>query len=120
MIRICGNKIIVPRGDTGTFTMPVIGYSTEGDLAIFSVLDKLTRKTVLEKTYDASNKHLTIFIEHEDTINLEPGEYYWDLKVYKNPQYDEEDNLIGGMEINSYYSAYRLPLFLIKEAAQDV
>lgn len=120
MIRVCGTKIIVPRGDTGIFTLPVVGISTPGDLAIFSVYDKLTRNTVLEKFFDASENFITIFIEHQDTVDLEPGKYVWDLKIYKNPIYDEEENLIGAMEINSYYSAFHLPLFLVKEATQNV
>lgn len=120
MIRICGSKIILPKGDTGSFTMPVKGVLTPGDLALFSVYNSLTRETVIEKTFDASEAFVTIFIEHQDTINLEAGKYFWDLKIYKNPQYDEEENLTGAMEINSYYSAFHLPVFLIKEAAHNV
>ena len=55
MIRIIGTRLIVPKGDTGFFMLPVRGIRSEGDVAVFSVKDSLTRNTIIEKIVDASN-----------------------------------------------------------------
>ena len=49
MIRLIGRRLIIPRGDTGTFTIPTHGEVGEGDIAILSIYDPLTHKTVCEK-----------------------------------------------------------------------
>ena len=112
MIRVRFRTIIIPRGDTGFISFPNVGPAWDGDVAVFSLLDKMTRKTVLEKNIDASDT--------EDTKDLEAKTYYWDIKVYKHPSYDEDNNLIGAHEINSFYSAFKLPECIIKEVAQNV
>ena len=55
----------------------------------------------------------------KDTIDLEPKTYYWDVKIYRHPRYDEDNNLIGANEVNSFYSAYELPECIIKEVAKN-
>ena len=119
MIRIIGTRVIVPKGDTGFFMLPVRGIRSEGDVAVFSVKDFLTRKTIIEKIVDASNTHIVIELEHEDTANIEAGKYTWDLKIYRHPEYDEDGILIDAMEIDSYYSAFKQPLLIIKEVAKS-
>lgn len=118
MIRIVGNRLIVPRGDTGIFTIPVIGFPSEGDVAVFSVRDNLTQETLIEKIIDAYSSHLVIHFEHEDTANIPAGKYTWGLKIYRNPQYDEDGVLIDAVEVDSYYSAYSQPQFIVKEVAK--
>ena len=119
MIRIIGTRLLVPRGDTGFFTLPTRGLESEGDVAVFSVKDPLTRTTIIEKIIDASQPFLVIELEHEDTANLEAGNYNWDLKIYRRPEYDEDGILIDAMEIDSYYSAFKQPLLIIKEVAKN-
>ena len=41
MIRIRFRTIIIPRGDTGFITFPNDGPARDGDIAIFSIYDKL-------------------------------------------------------------------------------
>lgn len=120
MIRLCNSRLIIPKGDTGFFSLPTEGVRKTGDIAIFSVYDKLTQETVLEKIVDASDESISFFITHDDTAQLEAKKYYWDIKLYKEPQYNEDGDLIGAEEINSYYSAWRLPECIIKEVAQNV
>ena len=120
MIRLIQRRLIIPRGDTGSFSIPTIGAVEGGDVAVFSIYDFLTHKTVFEKIVPATPDILTISFTHEETVNLIPSKYLWDIKLYKNPQYDEENLLIGGDEINSYYAAFSLPVCEIREVAENV
>ena len=58
MIRIIGRRLIIPKGDTGFFSLPNCALYQEGDVAVFSVKDKLTRKTIIEKIIDLSLIHI--------------------------------------------------------------
>ena len=120
MIRLIQRRLIIPRGDTGSFSIPTQGSVEEGDIAVFSIYDPMTRTTVFEKEIPATEEILTIPFTHNDTVNLQPKKYVWDIKIYKNPQRDEDSLLIGGDEINSYYAAFSLPVCEIREVAQDV
>lgn len=123
MIRLIGRRLIIPRGDTGSFTIPTQGAVESGDIAIFSIYDPLTQKTVCEKIINATEETLEFLFAHEDTVEIEPSErYQWDIKIYRNPQYDENDNLIGGEAIDSYYAAFgkEMPKCVIKQVAQRV
>jgi hypothetical protein len=120
MIRLIQRRLIIPRGDTGSFTIPTQGTVGNGDIAVFSIYDPMTQKTVFEKEVPATAETLEIPFTHKDTVGITPKKYLWDIKIYKNPQYDEEGLLIGGDEINSYYAAFSLPVCEIKEVAQDV
>jgi len=42
MIRLVRRALIIPQGDTGTFTIPTLGEVEEGDIAILSIYDTLT------------------------------------------------------------------------------
>ena len=119
MIRMIGKRLLVPKGDTGLFYLPNKTFFSNEDIAIFSVKDKLTGVTVIEKYIDATTSFLVIELTHEDTCNLSPGKYFWDIKIYHRPEYDEEGKIIDAYEIDSYYSAYEQPLLIIKEVAKQ-
>lgn len=120
MIRLIGRRLIIPRGDTGSFSIPTIGTVGELDIAIFGIFDPLTHQTVLTKKFTATSPTLTISLNSEDTADLEPRKYNWDICIYKSPIYDGENELIGAAEINSYYSAFKLPVCEITEVARDI
>ena len=120
MIRLIQRRLIIPRGDTGSFTIPTLGTVEAGDVAVFSIFDPMTQSTVKEIIVPATEETITIPFTHEDTVNLTPKKYLWDIKIYKNPQYDEENLLVNGSEINSYYAAFSLPICEIREVAQNV
>lgn len=123
MIRLIQRRLIIPRGDTGEFTIPTAGTVEQGDIAIFSIYDPLLQKTVCQKQIDATNETLKFIFEHTDTVNIEPSDRYeWDIKIYRQPIYDENNKLIGGSSIDSYYSAFgdKMPKCVIKQVAQDV
>ena len=122
MIRVIQRRLIIPRGDTGTFTLPISGIVNEGDVAVFSIYSPLTHKTVLEKeiTFTGEEEQLLVSFAHKDTVNLTPGRYVWDVKIYNSPVRDEDGILIDGASINSYYAPFSLPVCEIREVAENV
>ena len=115
MIRLIQRRLIIPQGDTGTFTIPTQGPVSQGDKAILAIYDNLTHETVLEKEIDATNDTLTFTFESEDTLNIEPDNrgrrYSWDITLIRN---GEEQT------IDSYYAAFGLPLCVIKQVTRNV
>lgn len=120
MIRLIQRRLIIPRGDTGSFTIPTLGTVQEGDIAVFSIYDPLTHKTVFEKIFSATETEIQISLVHAETVDLIPKKYLWDIKIYHNPKYDEDGLLVDGDEINSYYAGYSLPICEIREVAENV
>lgn len=131
MIRLIQRRLIIPRGDTGSFTVPTLTTVSAGDVAVFSIFDRITNKNIFEKMIELSGgeQQLTIDFTRDDTINLNPGKYYWDITLYNEPDFEEDENgqkqraikyLKDGNQINSYYAAFRLPICEIKEVAEGV
>lgn len=106
MIRLAHRRLIIPRGDTGSFTVPAI-FNKENSIAVFSIFN--AHKRIWTHEFPIENNKILITFSHEDTRNLPIGLYYWDIKTYVNPKYDENNLLIDGDEVHSYYAAYRLP-----------
>lgn len=119
MIRLIQRKLIIPRGDTGSFSVPTIAAASQGDVAVFTIFDCLTRAKVFQKTVTPQDSNLVVEFTHNDTVNLPPGRYVWDIKFYVNPQY-ADDELVNGDEINSYYAGYSLPDCEIRETGDDL
>lgn len=120
MIRLIRRRLIIPRGDTGTFSIPMRAQMSESDVAIFSIFDPLTHKNLLEKKAEQSSNTLIFTFSQEDTVNLAPRRYLWDVTIYTDPVYDEDGILIDGAEINSYYAAFSLPVCEIREVTHNV
>lgn len=114
MIRLIQTKLIIPRGDTGTFSVPLLASFSEGDAAIFSILDGKTKKVILRKAGVVQENVLNINFTHYDTVNLIAGKYYWDIKIYRNPEFIDNE-LVNGEEVDSYYAAYSLPTCEIRQ-----
>lgn len=119
MIRLVQRRLIIPRGDTGSFTIPVLdSIDTTIEVAIFSIFDPLTRKKIFSKQIEPENQVLNIFFTHDETIKLPAGKYVWDIKFYKNPTI-EDGEVIDGEEVHSYYAGFSLPICEIRETAED-
>lgn len=118
MIRVVQRRLIIPRGDTGNFTLPLLPGAEQGDVAVFSIYDPLMQEVVLQKKVKAMDEDaITFNFAREDTINLEPSRRYeWDVRIYHNPRYEDDEEgdeytiPVNGDTIDSYYSAYRLPI----------
>lgn len=121
MLRVIGNRVILPERDTGIFSLPLYKRFRNSDsIAIFSIYDPLYRKTIFEKKAIIMDNLIIVDLAAEETKDLKAGNYKWDVKMYYKPQYDDDENLIGGEQVDSYYAAYRLPSFIIKEVGKDV
>lgn len=124
MIRLVGRRLIIPQGDTGTFTIPTQGTVSNGDKAVLAIYDNLTHTTKLEKKIDATAETLTFNFDMEDTLDIEPDErgnrYTWDITILRNPTYDENDKLIHADDIDSYYAGFSLPSCVIKGVTRNV
>lgn len=117
MIRVVQRRLIIPRGDTGTFTLPVLPGTESEDVAVFSIYDPLHKEVIFQKLCTKEDNGFTVNFTHEDTVKLEPSNSYaWDVKVYHNPEYEEESTIpINGEAINSYYAAFSLPICEVRE-----
>ena len=113
MIRLVGRRLIIPQGDTGTFSIPTQGSVSAGDKAILAIYDNLTHTTVLEKQIDATDDILTFEFISTDTLSIEPDDrgsrYSWDI-VLKRTSGDTD----------SYYAAFSLPSCVIKRVTRNV
>ena len=111
MIRLIQRRLIIPRGDTGSFTIPIQGTVEDGDIAVFSIFDPMTHTTIFEKELEFTGleENLTIPLTHSDTVNLIPKKYVWDIKIYTNPQYNGT-KLINGDTVDSYYAGFSYPV----------
>lgn len=125
MIRVIQRRLIIPRGDTGTFTLPLLPGTEQGDIAVFSIYDPLKKEVIYQRQYPITEEELNIPFEHEDTLEIEPSNRYeWDVKIYKTPVYadgadtsDPKTIPTTGASIDSYYSAFSLPVCEIREFA---
>jgi hypothetical protein len=107
MIRVIGNRIILNKGDTGTFSIPNIykHEDSDNDVAVFVVYDKMYKTKIIEKL-DTNNEEFLVFsFNSEDTQDIEPRTYYWDIIVYHEPIYNEDGIPMSGSCVNSYYGS---------------
>lgn len=118
MIRLIQRRLIIPRGDTGSFTIPALGTIDPTDIAIFSIFDPLTHRKIFRKQITPEGQVLNIVFAHNETADLPAGKYVWDIKFYKNPVI-EDGEVVDGEEVNSYYAGFALPVCEIRETAED-
>lgn len=121
MIRVILRRLIIPCGNTGSFTLPLLQTAETGDIAVLSIYDPLYKTTLkrLVGVEDSVNKTVTFTFAQEDTIDIEPDDrYQWDVTIYHNPtEYDENQIPTKAEGIDSYYAAFApLPPCEIKAA----
>lgn len=119
MIRLIQRRLIIPRGDTGTFTVPLLATAQTGDASVFTIFDQKTQKKVFEKIVNINGDALEIVFSHADTVNLPVGDYVWDIKFYKDPVIID-NVLVDGTEIDSYYAAFKLPVCEIRQTGDTL
>ena len=117
MIRVIQRRLIIPRGDTGVFTIPAMTQA-EGAIGVFTIFDPITNTRIFQKQVEIEGENFNISFSHADTVNLKAGEYLWDIKFYKNPIL-ADNKVIDGEEINSYYAAFQAPKCEIRETGDD-
>lgn len=118
MIRLVQRKLILPRGDTGSFTIPVLPNFNIGDIAVFAIFNPLNKTIIFKKQVEIINQEITVQLSHNQTVNLPAGKYLWDIKAYLNPVYADGE-LVNGDQIDSYYAGYKLPECQIRETSDN-
>ena len=109
MIRLIQQRLIIPRGDTGEFSIPILPYiSKENAIAVFTIFNGYERLFSQTVEIQPTDKVLTFKFEHEYTKDFPIGIYNWDIKIYINPEY-KNDLLINGEQVHSYYGGFELP-----------
>lgn len=117
MIRLIQRRLIIPRGDTGSFSIPVLKNNTD-NIAVFTIFDETTKTRMFQKMIQSEGDVINIAFTHSDTVNLKPGKYVWDIKYYSNPEFID-DELVNGEEVDSYYAGFSLPACEIRETADN-
>lgn len=108
MIRLIKQRLIIPKGDTGSFSIPALeNVPKENTIAIFSIFNN--DEVIYSQTQIVDQDTVTFTLEHEDTVGLKLGVYSWDIKVYVNPRYNENNLLIDGDQVHSYYTGFKTP-----------
>lgn len=110
MIKLVQRRLIIPRGDTGDFTIPVLTSAcNKNTIAVFSIFDLIDGKLIFSKEADINNSIIKVEFTHEETKVLPLGKYVWDIKIYINPEY-KNGILINGDEVHSYYAGFQYPI----------
>lgn len=108
MIRLVQRTLIIPRGDTGFFSIPQLVTSNASNVAVFTIFDPIMHTKIFDKQVSTGEEMLTIGFSHFETVNLPVGKFKWDIKIYQEPVF-ENNIVIDGIEVDSYYSAFALP-----------
>lgn len=119
MIRLIQRRLIIPRGDTGTFSVPVLSSYNSGDVAVFSIINPMTQAKIYEKLMEITDSVISVRFEHGDTVNLPVGKFLWDIKFYQNPVI-VDDELIDGTEVDSYYAAFTMPDCEVRQTGDNL
>ena len=119
MIRLIQRRLIIPRGDTGTFSIPVLAGKDTGDASIFTIFDPLKHTKILEKEMNLAEGILSVDFTHGDTVNLPVGQFVWDIKFYADPE-RLDGKIVSGTEVDSYYAAFGLPVCEIRETGDNL
>ena len=114
MIRLIQRRLIIPRGDTGDFTIPLQPNIEIGNAAVFTIFDPMTNKKVWDKLMTVNSQELKVQFTHADTVNLPVGNYVWDIKFYQDPTI-VDGKVMDGIEVDSYYAAFKLPACEIRQ-----
>ena len=95
MLLIDNYDISITRGDTGSVTFNFFNPDdseyvlSNNDNVIFSVKRNVIDSTpLINKTYNnAGESNVTVVLEHSDTVNLEYGDYLYDVCIINNDSY---------------------------------
>lgn len=78
------------RGDTKTITFVVykkeiqmLPDELKGMIAVLTVRDRWTQDIIFQKETAFDSSVISIYLSHEETKDIKPGEYMYDLKIKK-------------------------------------
>ena len=115
-------SIIIPRGDTGVFTVSITGEIQPDAVPIFAVSNSFGH-TYIAKQCDISDGVVTVALDNADTKNISGGEYNWDIRLVTRRNADNNDDIYASNDIvaiDSIFSANGLPKFIVTEVPVNV
>lgn len=72
----------ISKGDSGYFTVNFTGdIPSDGVEALFTVKKNLGKPASIIKHFTVNDAAVLIELTSQDTNKLEPGDYYWDLRI---------------------------------------
>lgn len=94
-VRVCGNLIRIPQGDTGCVKFVFEqGTAAQTDRAVFTLAQRngpaIMRKILSPNLSDHAFHMMFI---HGDTANLRPDTYEWSLRVVRDGTFDANGRL---------------------------
>lgn len=93
------NTITLSRGDTGSVTIAVEGYTFgENDRALFSIKAG-SGQIIKQRAYPLVNNEFTVTFFNVDTDTLAPGGYNWDVRYVINPYYNDNGDIVDGDQV---------------------
>lgn len=82
IIKENSTMMAVSKGDSGYFTVTITGdIPPNGTEALFTVKRKLGKSASIIKHLTVIDGEVLIELTSQDTNKLEPGDYYWDLRI---------------------------------------
>lgn len=110
MVTISGMNVSIRRGDSGGFDIRTSGYvfGTD-DRALFTIKDA-NNQTIRRELLPITDGVVAIDFTVAETKSMRYGDYKWDVRFITDPVYDENDQLIGGQEVDTPYTDLRLTI----------
>lgn len=118
-VRVSGNLIQIPQGDTGVVKFVFEEGTTAEDRGVFTLAQRggqaIMRK-ILEP--DLNERVFQMTFVHEDTANLGPGSYEWSLRVVRDGAFDASGKLTGLKSLHTAVLGGRLIVLRIAGGAK--
>lgn len=98
------NQISMPPGDTGNLWIEIDWTAlSDGDAVLFAIVDRngndlMVKSAEITTRVDADDNVIGtahIRLCNHDTREIEPGRYYWQLRVVTNPGKGENGELVA-------------------------
>ena len=102
MFEIKGRRIRLTRGDTAQIVIEADGLAfTDADRAVLAVKREADdRPALLEKTATPDENGVCVFrLENEDSEDIEPGAYTWDVRFVIGAVLDTDGRVTGGRQV---------------------
>ena len=101
MTTINGYSVSIPHGDSGGFTIQMTGYTFgEDDRVLFTLKDG-NKKTIRRDVLEITDNAVSIEFTPAETRKIPVGDYTWEVRFITDAVFDEDDNLIGGTDIDT-------------------
>lgn len=100
MFKIDSNKnIYLTQGDTAGFIIRPSGITFEGgEIGLFTITNSKGAQ-MMQRIYPIADGIITVRLENDDTDHWPDGNYKWEMRYFINPEYDDQEHLIGGEEV---------------------